>query len=36
MQKMEVSGMEKNILVELTRRNGGVTDAKEHFCPVDM
>ena len=32
---MELSQMRKNILVELLRRNGGVSDAKEYFGRVD-
>ena len=33
---MEVSRMQTNILVEQIRRNGGVRDAQEYFCQVDM
>ena len=33
---MEVSQMQKNILVEKIRRNGVVRDAKEYFGRVDM
>ena len=32
---MEVSRILKNVLVELIRKNGGVTDAKEYLGRVD-
>ena len=31
---MEMSGIRKNILLNLIHRNGGVTDAKEYFGQV--
>ena len=31
----EMSGMQKNIFVQLIHRNGAVTDAKEYFGQVD-
>ena len=34
-EEMEMSRMRSNISVELIRRNGGVTDAKEYHGRVD-